>query len=185
MHQILECFGMNFNHRGPYRKQGEEDRCMTSHQGVFRTAASWYLYILMMILLSSPSVFVLSQRSWRRSSAMSWFRCHVVLPTYSLWPMKEKYLPGEEVTTVRYSFVFWTHSDYITSSGGVSAHSVTAGSLSFCSEGRLGLGTQDTHNSPQQVCLPVEFEAQRVVCGVDCSMIISTQYSTVACGSNR
>ncbi|XP_026147753.1 serine/threonine-protein kinase Nek8 isoform X5 [Mastacembelus armatus] len=51
--------------------------------------------------------------------------------------------------------------------------------------GRLGLGTQDTHNSPQQVCLPVEFEAQRVVCGVDCSMIISTQYSIVACGSNR
>ncbi|GAA6225778.1 serine/threonine-protein kinase Nek8 isoform X2 [Lates japonicus] len=51
--------------------------------------------------------------------------------------------------------------------------------------GRLGLGTQDTHNSPQQVCLPVEFEAQRVVCGVDCSMIISTQYRIVACGSNR
>ncbi|XP_060902883.1 serine/threonine-protein kinase Nek8 isoform X1 [Labrus mixtus] len=51
--------------------------------------------------------------------------------------------------------------------------------------GRLGLGNQDTHNSPQQVCLPVEFEAQRVVCGVDCSMIISTQNSIVACGSNR
>ncbi|XP_031729451.1 serine/threonine-protein kinase Nek8 [Anarrhichthys ocellatus] len=51
--------------------------------------------------------------------------------------------------------------------------------------GRLGLGTQDTHNSPQQVCLPGEFEAQRVVCGVDCSMIVSTQYSIVACGSNR
>ncbi|XP_059186446.1 serine/threonine-protein kinase Nek8 [Centropristis striata] len=51
--------------------------------------------------------------------------------------------------------------------------------------GRLGLGTQDTHNSPQQVCLPVEFEAQRVMCGVDCSMIVSTQYSIMACGSNR
>lgn len=51
--------------------------------------------------------------------------------------------------------------------------------------GRLGLGTQDTHSSPQQVCLPVEFEAQRVVCGVDCSMIIGTQYNIVACGSNR
>ncbi|CAJ1065172.1 serine/threonine-protein kinase Nek8 isoform X1 [Xyrichtys novacula] len=51
--------------------------------------------------------------------------------------------------------------------------------------GRLGLGTQETHNSPQQVCLPVEFEAQRVVCGVDCSMIISTQHSIMACGSNR
>ncbi|XP_058490831.1 serine/threonine-protein kinase Nek8 isoform X2 [Solea solea] len=51
--------------------------------------------------------------------------------------------------------------------------------------GRLGLGTQDTHNSPQQVCLPAEFEAQRVVCGVDCSIIISTQHRIVACGSNR
>lgn len=51
--------------------------------------------------------------------------------------------------------------------------------------GRLGLGTQDTHNSPTQVCLPVEFEANRVVCGVDCSIIISSQYSILACGSNR
>uniref|UniRef100_A0A8C6NH13 Serine/threonine-protein kinase Nek8 n=1 Tax=Nothobranchius furzeri TaxID=105023 RepID=A0A8C6NH13_NOTFU len=51
--------------------------------------------------------------------------------------------------------------------------------------GRLGLSTQDTHNCPQQVCLPAEFKAQRVVCGVDCSMIISTQGSIVACGSNR
>ncbi|XP_043976165.1 serine/threonine-protein kinase Nek8 isoform X2 [Gambusia affinis] len=51
--------------------------------------------------------------------------------------------------------------------------------------GRLGLGTQDTHNSPQQVCLPAEFEAQKVVCGVDCSMVISTRCSILACGSNR
>ncbi|XP_015239379.1 PREDICTED: serine/threonine-protein kinase Nek8 [Cyprinodon variegatus] len=51
--------------------------------------------------------------------------------------------------------------------------------------GRLGLGTQDTHNCPQQVCLPAEFEAQKVVCGVDCSMIISTQCCILACGSNR
>ncbi|MED6263280.1 Serine/threonine-protein kinase Nek8 [Characodon lateralis] len=51
--------------------------------------------------------------------------------------------------------------------------------------GRLGLGTQDTHNCPQQVPLPAEFEAQRVVCGVDCSMIISMQCCILACGSNR
>ncbi|XP_054901329.1 serine/threonine-protein kinase Nek8 isoform X1 [Poeciliopsis prolifica] len=51
--------------------------------------------------------------------------------------------------------------------------------------GRLGLGTQDTHNSPQQVCLPAEFEAQKVVCGVDCSMVVSTRCSILACGSNR
>uniref|UniRef100_A0A6Q2XR82 Serine/threonine-protein kinase Nek8 n=1 Tax=Esox lucius TaxID=8010 RepID=A0A6Q2XR82_ESOLU len=51
--------------------------------------------------------------------------------------------------------------------------------------GRLGLGTQDSHNSPQQVCVPADFEAQRVLCGVDCSMVISTQNSILACGSNR
>uniref|UniRef100_A0A8B9R7Q0 Serine/threonine-protein kinase Nek8 n=2 Tax=Astyanax mexicanus TaxID=7994 RepID=A0A8B9R7Q0_ASTMX len=51
--------------------------------------------------------------------------------------------------------------------------------------GRLGLGTQDTHNAPQQVDVPAEFEAQRVLCGVDCSMIISTQHQILACGSNR
>lgn len=61
---------------------------------------------------------------------------------------------------------------------------ITSSSLVFTA-GRLGLGTQDTHNSPQQVCLPVEFEANRVVCGVDCSIIISSQYSILACGSNR
>ncbi|KAM9801556.1 serine/threonine-protein kinase Nek8 [Neosynchiropus ocellatus] len=51
--------------------------------------------------------------------------------------------------------------------------------------GRLGLGTQDTHHSPQQVCLPAEFGAHKAVCGVDCSMVISTQHSIMACGSNR
>ncbi|KAK1786136.1 hypothetical protein P4O66_017569, partial [Electrophorus voltai] len=51
--------------------------------------------------------------------------------------------------------------------------------------GRLGLGTQDTHNSPQQVSVPADFEAQRVLCGVDCSVIISTQLQMLACGSNR
>ncbi|KAF7650274.1 hypothetical protein LDENG_00128150 [Lucifuga dentata] len=51
--------------------------------------------------------------------------------------------------------------------------------------GRLGLGTEVTHNSPQQVSVPVGFEAGRGVCGVDCSMIISTKCSILACGSNR
>ena len=149
------------------------------------TGIKWKRYLDYLMMTFLTSALVLSQRLWRRSLATSWFRCHVALPTYSLWPMKEKYLPGEEVTTVHYSFVFWTHPDYLISPCGVSAHGITIGCLSFCSEGRLGLGTQDTHNSPQQVCLPVEFEAQRVVCGVDCSMIISTQNTTVACGSNR
>uniref|UniRef100_A0A8C2PY68 non-specific serine/threonine protein kinase n=1 Tax=Cyprinus carpio TaxID=7962 RepID=A0A8C2PY68_CYPCA len=43
--------------------------------------------------------------------------------------------------------------------------------------GQLGLATQDCHNCPQQVSLPADFEAQRVLCGIDCSMIISTQFN--------
>lgn len=79
---------------------------------------------------------------------------------------------------------------HVTFQGLIYGRSVTV-SLPYCRvsalvlKGRLGLGTQDTHNSPQQVCLPVEFEAQRVVCGVDCSMIISAHFSILACGSNR
>ncbi|XP_031429352.1 serine/threonine-protein kinase Nek8 isoform X1 [Clupea harengus] len=51
--------------------------------------------------------------------------------------------------------------------------------------GRLGLGNQDSHNSPQQVSVAADFEAQNVLCGVDCSMIISTQQQILSCGSNR
>ncbi|KTG06724.1 hypothetical protein cypCar_00017404 [Cyprinus carpio] len=51
--------------------------------------------------------------------------------------------------------------------------------------GRLGLATHDCHNCPQQVSLPADFEAQRVLCGIDCSMIISTQHQILACGNNR
>lgn len=61
------------------------------------------------------------------------------------------------------------------------AHSV----LCLCLTGRLGLATLDCHNSPQQVSLPADFEAQRVLCGVDCSMIMSTQHQILASGNNR
>uniref|UniRef100_A0A672LRI6 non-specific serine/threonine protein kinase n=1 Tax=Sinocyclocheilus grahami TaxID=75366 RepID=A0A672LRI6_SINGR len=51
--------------------------------------------------------------------------------------------------------------------------------------GRLGLAAQDCHNCPQQVSLPADFEAQRVLCGIDCSMIINMQHQILACGNNR
>ncbi|KAJ3590234.1 hypothetical protein NHX12_008188, partial [Muraenolepis orangiensis] len=51
--------------------------------------------------------------------------------------------------------------------------------------GRLGLGSLDSHCSPQQVAVPGDFEAQKVLCAVDCSMIIGTQHNILACGSNR
>ncbi|KAM4700965.1 serine/threonine-protein kinase Nek8 [Discoglossus pictus] len=51
--------------------------------------------------------------------------------------------------------------------------------------GRLGLGSQESHNSPQQVTIPREYEAQRVVCGIDSSMILTVGNQILACGSNR
>ncbi|CAH2220024.1 serine threonine- kinase Nek8 [Pelobates cultripes] len=51
--------------------------------------------------------------------------------------------------------------------------------------GRLGLGNQESHNSPQQVLIPPEYEAQRVVCGIDSSMILTMGNQILACGSNR
>uniref|UniRef100_A0A8B9PJG0 Serine/threonine-protein kinase Nek8 n=1 Tax=Apteryx owenii TaxID=8824 RepID=A0A8B9PJG0_APTOW len=51
--------------------------------------------------------------------------------------------------------------------------------------GRLGLGTLECHNSPQQVAVPPEHEAQRVVCGIDSSMILTVKNQILACGSNR
>ncbi|XP_074119813.1 serine/threonine-protein kinase Nek8 isoform X1 [Sminthopsis crassicaudata] len=51
--------------------------------------------------------------------------------------------------------------------------------------GRLGLGTRESHSSPQQVPVPPEQEAQWVVCGIDSSMILTVPGRALACGSNR
>nr|XP_060612648.1 serine/threonine-protein kinase Nek8 [Anolis sagrei ordinatus] len=51
--------------------------------------------------------------------------------------------------------------------------------------GRLGLGTQDSHSSPQQVTIPADHEPQRVLCGIDASMILTAKNQILACGSNR
>ncbi|XP_070591604.1 serine/threonine-protein kinase Nek8 isoform X5 [Erythrolamprus reginae] len=51
--------------------------------------------------------------------------------------------------------------------------------------GRLGLGNQEPHNSPQQVPLPTGYEAQKVLCGIDASMILTSSHQILACGSNR
>ncbi|KAM4845072.1 serine/threonine-protein kinase Nek8 isoform 2-T2 [Thomomys bottae] len=51
--------------------------------------------------------------------------------------------------------------------------------------GRLGLGTTESHSCPQQVPLPPGQEAQRVVCGIDSSMILTVSGRALACGSNR
>ncbi|KAL4647599.1 serine/threonine-protein kinase Nek8 isoform X2 [Arapaima gigas] len=51
--------------------------------------------------------------------------------------------------------------------------------------GRLGLGSQDSYNSPQQVQVPDGFEPLRLLCGVDCSIIMGAGHTILACGSNR
>ncbi|XP_061460632.1 serine/threonine-protein kinase Nek8 isoform X2 [Rhineura floridana] len=51
--------------------------------------------------------------------------------------------------------------------------------------GRLGLGTQESHSSPQQVPVPPDHEAQKVLCGIDSSMILTARNQILACGSNR
>ncbi|XP_077826722.1 serine/threonine-protein kinase Nek8 isoform X2 [Macaca mulatta] len=51
--------------------------------------------------------------------------------------------------------------------------------------GRLGLGTRESHSCPQQVPMPPGQEAQRVVCGIDSSMILTVPGQALACGSNR
>ncbi|XP_059938676.1 serine/threonine-protein kinase Nek8 isoform X5 [Mesoplodon densirostris] len=51
--------------------------------------------------------------------------------------------------------------------------------------GRLGLGTRESHSCPQQVPMPSGQEAQRVVCGIDSSMILTVPGQALACGSNR
>lgn len=55
----------------------------------------------------------------------------------------------------------------------------------FLLPGRLGLGTLECHNSPQQVAVPAEHEAQRVICGIDSSMVLTVKNQILACGSNR
>uniref|UniRef100_A0A8C6DGU3 Serine/threonine-protein kinase Nek8 n=1 Tax=Moschus moschiferus TaxID=68415 RepID=A0A8C6DGU3_MOSMO len=51
--------------------------------------------------------------------------------------------------------------------------------------GRLGLGTRESHSCPQQVPMPPGQEVQRVICGIDSSMILTVPGQALACGSNR
>lgn len=51
--------------------------------------------------------------------------------------------------------------------------------------GRLGLGTLECHNSPQQVPVSPEHEVHRVICGIDSSMVLTVKNQILACGSNR
>ncbi|XP_060602360.1 serine/threonine-protein kinase Nek8-like [Ruditapes philippinarum] len=51
--------------------------------------------------------------------------------------------------------------------------------------GRLGLGTQDSHTTPQAVQFPEGVSPCSVNCGVDCSMVITLDNKLFCCGNNR
>ncbi|XP_078536219.1 serine/threonine-protein kinase Nek8 isoform X1 [Lissotriton helveticus] len=51
--------------------------------------------------------------------------------------------------------------------------------------GRLGLGSQESYNFPQQVTVPPDHEPQKVLCAIDSSMILTVKNKMLACGSNR
>ncbi|XP_052774404.1 serine/threonine-protein kinase Nek8-like isoform X1 [Mya arenaria] len=51
--------------------------------------------------------------------------------------------------------------------------------------GRLGLGTQESHTTPQPVSFPEGNSPCSVNCGVDCSMIITLDNKLFCSGSNR
>lgn len=135
----------------------------------------WYLHHLILCLCAQPKIVeaLLGYELVQVSCGTS----HVVAVTNErevfAWGRGDSGTTNEPLVFFCFFKVVWTpaiYDDWL---------------LALCPEGRLGLGTQDTHNCPQQVCLPAEFEAQKVVCGVDCSMVISTRCSILACGSNR
>ncbi|XP_038075513.1 serine/threonine-protein kinase Nek8-like [Patiria miniata] len=51
--------------------------------------------------------------------------------------------------------------------------------------GRLGLDSQESFASPQSVLLPVQSHIASVHCGLDCSLLLTTDKKVLACGSNR
>ncbi|XP_040496990.1 serine/threonine-protein kinase Nek8 isoform X2 [Ursus maritimus] len=77
-------------------------------------------------------------------------------------------------------------SRFLEGQSGVTIKHVACGDLfTACLTGRLGLGTRESHSCPQQVSMPPGQEAQRVVCGIDSSMILTVPGQALACGSNR
>ncbi|XP_058560568.1 serine/threonine-protein kinase Nek8 isoform X6 [Neofelis nebulosa] len=77
-------------------------------------------------------------------------------------------------------------SRFLEGQSGVTIKHVACGDLfTACLTGRLGLGTRESHSCPQQVSIPPGQEAQRVVCGIDSSMILTLPGQALACGSNR
>ncbi|XP_013380324.1 serine/threonine-protein kinase Nek8 isoform X2 [Lingula anatina] len=51
--------------------------------------------------------------------------------------------------------------------------------------GRLGLGTQESHSLPQQVGFEETEQPCSVQCGVDCSMLLTVENKLLCCGNNR
>ncbi|XP_035698278.1 serine/threonine-protein kinase Nek8-like isoform X2 [Branchiostoma floridae] len=51
--------------------------------------------------------------------------------------------------------------------------------------GRLGLGNRESYSTPQPVPIPSPHLVKSVHCGVDCSILLTTDNRLLGCGSNR
>ena len=51
--------------------------------------------------------------------------------------------------------------------------------------GRLGLGNQESYNTPQAVSFQEAISPCSVHCGVDCSMVMTLDNRLLCCGNNR
>eukprot|EP01137_Pigoraptor_chileana_P022953 Opistho-2@7175 len=51
--------------------------------------------------------------------------------------------------------------------------------------GRLGLGSEESYPSPQQIPMPMGYTPKTVICGVDGTMVITDMGRLLACGNNE
>lgn len=51
--------------------------------------------------------------------------------------------------------------------------------------GRLGLGSDESHSLPQEVPIADGWQPKTAYCGVDCSMVLTSDHQLLCCGSNR
>lgn len=57
--------------------------------------------------------------------------------------------------------------------------------MEACSSGQLGTGTQESYCTPQPVELPLGLKVKKLICGPDCSMVITHRQTVFATGSNK
>ena len=57
--------------------------------------------------------------------------------------------------------------------------------LMFINSGQLGTGNNNSYYTPQQVIVSGDASIKSIVCGTDCSVIVTNKGNILGCGSNR